>query len=141
MMKSNLQSMSSFQPSPAVAELEARRAAALEMGGPEGLAKQTSLGKLSARDRINQLLDAGSFVEMGMLAGKGRYDAQGRFSSFSPSNSVMGAGQIEGRRIVASADDFTIRGGSPSPTFLKTSTTGRVKCCCGSHTRDSERSR
>lgn len=116
MMKSNLQSMSSFQPSPAVAELEARRAAALEMGGPEGLAKQTSLGKLSARDRINQLLDAGSFVEMGMLAGKGRYDAQGRFSSFSPSNSVMGAGQIEGRRIVASADDFTIRGGSSEST-------------------------
>src|SRR5689334_12934161 len=99
-------------PHPAAAELEVRRAAALQMGGPEGLAKQASLGKLSARERIDRLLDAGSFSEMGMLAGKGRYDERGAFVSFSPANAVMGAGQVEGRRVVVSADDFTIRGGS-----------------------------
>lgn len=98
--------------SPAFAELEARRAAAMGMGGPEGLAKQASLGKLTARERIDRLLDPGSFVEMGMLAGKGHYDAHGRFESFSPANAIMGAGHVEGRRIVVSADDFTIRGGS-----------------------------
>lgn len=102
--------------SPALAELDARRAAALQMGGPEGLAKQASLGKLTARERIDRLLDAGSFVEMGMLAGKGRYNEHGRFVSFSPANSIMGAGQVEGRRIVVSADDFTIRGGSSEST-------------------------
>ncbi len=98
------------------AELDARRAAALQMGGPEGLAKQASLGKLSARERIARLLDPDSFVEMGMLAGKGRYDEHGRFVSFSPANAIMGAGQVEGRRIVVSADDFTIRGGSSEST-------------------------
>ena len=98
------------------AELDARRAAALQMGGGEGLAKQASLGKLTARERIDRLLDSGSFVEMGMLAGKGRYDEQGRFVASSPSNSVMGTGAIAGRRVVAAADDFTIRGGSSEST-------------------------
>jgi acetyl-CoA carboxylase carboxyltransferase component len=101
---------------PAFPELEQRRAAALAMGGPEGLAKQASLGKLSARERIDRLLDAGTFGEMGMLAGKGTYDAQGAFKSFSPANAIVGAGQIEGRRVVVSADDFTIRGGSSEST-------------------------
>ncbi|NML43377.1 propionyl-CoA carboxylase [Ramlibacter sp. G-1-2-2] len=101
---------------PAAAELDVRRAAALQMGGPEGLAKQASLGKLTARERIDRLLDAGSFSEMGMLAGKGRYDEHGAFVSFSPANAVMGAGQVQGRRVVVSADDFTIRGGSSEST-------------------------
>lgn len=101
---------------PAFAELDARRAAALGMGGPEGLAKQASLGKLTARERIDRLLDPGSFVEMGTLAGKGRYDQQGAFVSFSPANAVMGAGHVDGRRVVVSADDFTIRGGSSEST-------------------------
>lgn len=102
--------------SPAFAELDVRRAGALQMGGPEGVAKQASLGKLTARERIDRLLDPGSFVEMGMLTGKGRYDEHGRFVSFSPANAIMGAGQVEGRRIVISADDFTIRGGSSEST-------------------------
>lgn len=98
------------------AELDARRAAALQMGGAEGLAKQASLGKLSARERIARLLDAGTFAEMGMLAGKGRYDEHGRYLSSSPSNSIVGAGDVDGRRIVVAADDFTIRGGSSEST-------------------------
>lgn len=101
---------------PAVTELDTRRASALGMGGPEGLAKQASLGKLTARERIDCLLDPGSFVEMGMLAGKGRYDEHGAFISFTPANAVMGAGHVAGRRIVVSADDFTIRGGSSEST-------------------------
>lgn len=101
---------------PTFAELDARRAAALRMGGAEGLARQAALGKLNARERIDRLLDPGSFVEMGMLTGKGRYDEHGAFVSSSPANAVMGAGHVDGRRVVVSADDFTIRGGSSEST-------------------------
>ncbi len=97
-------------------ELEVRRTQALEMGGPEGIAKQHSLGKLTARERIDLLVDAGTFTEMGLLAGKGSYDAQGVFRSLKPSNAIMGTAEIAERRIVVSADDFTIRGGSSEST-------------------------
>lgn len=53
---------------------------------------------------------------MGALAGKGKYDAEGRFESFTPSNAVIGTARIQGRRISLSADDFTIRGGSSEST-------------------------
>lgn len=98
-------------------ELDKRRVAAMQMGGEEGLAKQASLGKLDARERIRRLLDPGTFMEMGALAGKGKYDKKGNFVSSSPSNAVMGSGEVEGRRIVVSADDFTIRGGSSESTI------------------------
>src|SRR3954468_19288486 len=101
---------------PAAAELDTRRAAALQMGGPDGLANQASLVKLTERERIERLLDAGTFSEMGMLAGKGRYDKHGVFESFTPANAVMGAGEVQGRRVMVSADDFTIRGGSSEST-------------------------
>ncbi|MET4578276.1 acyl-CoA carboxylase subunit beta [Ottowia thiooxydans] len=99
-----------------IAELDVRRAAAMQMGGSEGVAKQASLGKLTARERIDRLLDPDSFAEMGTLAGKGTYDKSGSFLSFSPANSVMGTGSIQQRRVVISADDFTIRGGSSEST-------------------------
>ena len=92
-------------------ELQARRQAALAQGGTEGVAKQHARGKLTARERIDRLLDAGSFCEMAMLAGKGSYDEHGEYKSFTPSNAVIGTGEIRSRRIVVSADDFTIRGG------------------------------
>lgn len=106
-----------FETEDSFAELDARRASALKMGGEEGLAKQAALGKLDARERIERFLDSGSFVEMGSLAGKGRYDQHGAFVSSSPANSVMGAGEVQGRRLVVSADDFTIRGGSSESTI------------------------
>ena len=97
-------------------ELQARRQAALAQGGTEGVAKQHARGKLTARERIDRLLDAGSFCEMAMLAGKGSYDEHGEYKSFTPSNAVIGTGEIRSRRIVVSADDFTIRGGSSEST-------------------------
>ena len=74
-------------------ELQARREAALAQGGPEGVAKQHARGKLTARERIDRLLDAGSFSEMAMLAGKGSYDEHGEYQSFTPSNAVIGTGE------------------------------------------------
>lgn len=95
-----------------VDEVKRRRALAREMGGPEKLARQRSQGKLNVRERIAALADGGSFRELGSLAGKARYGEDGQLESFSPSNMLVGRARIEGRPVVFSADDFTVRGGA-----------------------------
>jgi acetyl-CoA carboxylase carboxyltransferase component len=92
-------------------ELQRRVARAREMGGPENIARQHAGGKLTVRERIERLLDPGSFHETGALVGKPSYD-EGRLVSFVPSNFVLGTGRIEGRRIIVGGDDFTVRGGA-----------------------------
>jgi len=93
-------------------ELARRRAAADEMGGAEKVARQKDRGKLTARERIAGLLDPDSFREIGKIAGRGRYDENGELSLFSPSNFIFGRGRINGAAVVATADDFTVRGGA-----------------------------
>ncbi|MDB4977351.1 MAG: putative biotin dependent acyl-CoA carboxylase [Myxococcaceae bacterium] len=95
-----------------VDELRRRQALAREMGGPEKLARQRSHGKLNVRERIAQLADGGSFREIGSLAGKAKYSEAGELESFQPSNLLVGRARIEGRPVVFSADDFTVRGGA-----------------------------
>ena len=53
---------------PLVADLAARREAALGMGGPERVERQRSLGKWPVRERLDALLDPGTFTEFGLLA-------------------------------------------------------------------------
>jgi len=93
-------------------ELNRRRALAEDMGGAEKVARQHSRGKMDARARIDGLLDPGSFREIGKIAGRGSYDADGELTGFAASNFIFGRGDIDGRAVVASADDFTVRGGS-----------------------------
>ena len=93
-------------------ELRRREALAEKMGGEEKLARQKSKGKLNARERIAALTDPGSFREIGKIAGRGVYDAQGDLSDASPSNFIFGRAQINGAPVVATADDFTVRGGA-----------------------------
>ena len=93
-------------------EIRRRQALAAEMGGPERVERQRSRGKLTVRERITALLDPGSFREWGSLAGEGRYVADGSLESFRASSCLAGRGTIDGRTVVVSADDFTIRGGS-----------------------------
>ena len=95
-----------------VAELRARELLAEAMGGAEKVARQHGRGKLDARARIAGLVDAGSFREIGKIAGKGHYDADGGLTGLSPSNLIYGRANIDGRPVVASADDFTVRGGA-----------------------------
>ena len=95
-----------------VDEVKRRRALAREMGGAEKLARQKAQGKLNVRERIAALADGGSFREIGSIAGKGRYAEDGTLDSFSPSNMLVGRARIEGRAVVFSADDFTVRGGA-----------------------------
>lgn len=76
-----------------------------------GVVRQRSRGKLTCRERIDLLLDDGSFREIGSLAGFSSYDDAGAVAAFTPSNHVGGRGAIEGRGTVVCADDFTSRGG------------------------------
>lgn len=99
-----------------IEEIRRRQRMAAEMGGAERVERQRSRGKLTVRERIASLLDAGSFREWGSLAGEGRYDVDGRLEGFRASSCLVGRGEIDGRTVVVSADDFTIRGGS-SETF------------------------
>lgn len=97
---------------PEIDELHRRETLAREMGGPEKVARQHNQGKLTVRERIARLLDADTFHETGALAGSATYDEQGALTSFIPANFVYGTGLIDGRRVVVSGDDFTVRGGS-----------------------------
>ncbi|MGB5104030.1 MAG: carboxyl transferase domain-containing protein [Steroidobacteraceae bacterium] len=93
-------------------EIHRRQRLAAEMGGRERVERQRSRGKLTVRERIAALLDDGSFREWGSLAGEGQYDANGQLTGFRASSCLTGRGEIDGRTVVVSADDFTIRGGS-----------------------------
>ena len=101
---------------PEIEEIEQRRAIAEQLGGPDAIARQHSLGKLTVRERIARLVDDGSFREFGALTGKVSYGPDGSRQSFIPSNSVIGVGRIDKRKVCISADDFTIRGGSSEST-------------------------
>jgi len=76
-----------------------------------GVVRQRTRGKLTCRERIDRLLDPGTFREIGSLAGFTSYDADGRIVGFTPASHVGGWGKIEGRTSVVCADDFTSRGG------------------------------
>ena len=95
-----------------VAELHRRSGLAEKMGGEDKVARQHEFGKLTIRERIDRIADPGSFHEIGKLAGVGEYDDQGEMQGFTPSNFVFGTAAIDGRPVIISGDDFTVRGGS-----------------------------
>jgi len=101
---------------PEVEEIKRRRKLAKQMGGAENVDRHHRSGKLTARERILQILDPDSFKEMGALTGAVKYDDQGRLIEFTPTNVIIGSGRINDRRVVVSAEDFTVRGGSSEAT-------------------------
>ena len=82
------------------------------MGGEERVARQHASGRLTVRERIERLLDPGSFHETGALAGRASYGPDGELTDFLPANTVVGQGRIERRRVALQGDDFTVRGGA-----------------------------
>ena len=80
----------------------------MEAGGAEAIALQHELGKLTARERIDYLVDEGSFEELGSLVRDPRAD-MGELSKPSPSDGVvMGTAEINGRQVMVYATDFTV---------------------------------
>ena len=98
-------------------ELRRREAMAREMGGPDKVKRQHDGGRLTVRERVDALLDRGSFHEVGAIAGRAEYGPDGALKAFTPSNCVMGRGKVDGRPIVVVGDDFTVRGGSADATI------------------------
>lgn len=97
---------------PEILEIQRRTELAKGMGGAANIQRQHDGGKLTVRERIDRLVDAGSFAETGVLAGKAEYDDEGNLTSFLPANFVAGFARIDGRRVVVGGDDFTVRGGA-----------------------------
>ncbi|WP_035727323.1 acyl-CoA carboxylase subunit beta [Eisenibacter elegans] len=93
----------------ALAELARRQAQALAMGGAEKIARQHSLGRMTVRERIDYLLDRGSFYETGLLAQSQLPEARDKTPA---DGKVCGYGTIEGQTVGISADDATVMAGA-----------------------------
>jgi acetyl-CoA carboxylase carboxyltransferase component len=98
-------------------ELRRREAFAKELGGPERVKRQHDGGRLTIRERVARLADAGTFRELGKIAGRATYDAQNNLESLTPSNFIFGRARVDGRPVIIGGDDFTVRGGSADATI------------------------
>ncbi|MGZ6141922.1 MAG: acyl-CoA carboxylase subunit beta [Myxococcales bacterium] len=95
-----------------IEELRRREELARRMGGADKVQRQHEAGKLTVRERIEKLLDPGSFHEIGATTGKARYGEDGELLDLVPANFVFGRGRVDGRTVVVGGDDFTVRGGA-----------------------------
>lgn len=95
-----------------IIELRKREELAKQMGGEERVVRHRRQGKLTVRERIEKLVDPGSFHETGALAGKSKYDENSNLIEFTPANFVTGTAYLNDRKVVIGADDFTVRGGA-----------------------------
>ena len=96
---------------PEIDELNYRRQLAQRMGGEENIERHHSRGKLTIRERIDKFVDPGSFQEIGGLAGTAVYKDE-KLADFRPAPHVIGICTVNGRKVVLTGGDFTIRGGA-----------------------------
>ena len=97
-------------------QLHERRAAARLGGGEEKIAKQHERGKLTARERIDLLVDEGTFVELG-VHGRPHFAQRAMDNVEAPADGVVtGWGDIDGRTCCVAAYDFTVMAGSMGMT-------------------------
>jgi propionyl-CoA carboxylase beta chain len=94
-----------------------RYAAARKGGGDERVAKQHAAGKLTARERLETLLDPGSFEELDALVVHRCTDFGMETQRIPGDGVVTGHGRIDGRPVFVFSQDFTVFGGSLSETF------------------------
>ncbi|MFC1822363.1 carboxyl transferase domain-containing protein, partial [Thermodesulfobacteriota bacterium] len=91
-----------------VEELHLKRTSTLDEARPHAVERQSKLGKLTARQRVNLLVDPGTFFEFGQLA-----EAVHFIKRESPADGVIiGVGKVNGRKVAVLAFDFTVMGGS-----------------------------
>ena len=102
-----------------IAELKARKEEALHAGSPRSVARQHQKGKLTARERIEYLLDEGTFQELDMLA-RHRAHGMGLEETRPYTDGVItGFGNIDGRRVCVFSQDFTVFGGALGEVFAE----------------------
>ena len=100
-----------------IQELIERREKARMGGGEKAIAKQHEKGKFTARERINMLLDEGSFEELDMFVQHRCTNFGMDAQHFDGDGVVTGQGTIDGRLVYVFAQDFTVSGGSLSKTM------------------------
>src|ERR1700757_939521 len=100
-------------------ELERRRALARAGGGERRIAAQHAKGKLTARERIDLLLDEDSFEEFDMFVEHRSHDFGMQDQRFPGDGVVTGWGTINGRVVYVFAKDFTVFGGSLSEAHAR----------------------
>ncbi|HUY85811.1 MAG TPA: acyl-CoA carboxylase subunit beta [Acidimicrobiales bacterium] len=102
-----------------LAELAARKQEALNAGSPRAVERQHSKGKLTARERVEYLLDEGSFQELDMLA-RHRAFGTGLDDTRPYTDGVItGFGTIDGRKVCVFSQDFTVFGGALGEVFAE----------------------
>jgi len=97
-------------------DLRARRQRIRQGGGPDKVAKQHAEGKLTARERLELLIDEGSWVELG-IHGRPHFSQAAMAGREAPADGVItGYGRIDGRLAAVAAYDFTVLAGSMGMT-------------------------
>src|ERR1700719_2407297 len=103
----------------ALARLDEMNRLSLEGGGATRIAKQHEAGKLTARERVDLLLDPGSFVEMDRFVVHRCTDFDMDKNKILGDGVVTGWGLVDGRKVVVFAQDFTVIGGSLSSAYAE----------------------
>ncbi|HTX31311.1 MAG TPA: acyl-CoA carboxylase subunit beta [Solirubrobacteraceae bacterium] len=101
---------------PLAEDLKARREKIRQGGGPEKIAAQHERDKLTARERLDLLIDSGTFVELG-IHGRPHFSQRAMEGREAPADGVItGYGKVDGRLIAVAAYDFTVMAGSMGMT-------------------------
>ncbi|PRP83861.1 hypothetical protein PROFUN_08892 [Planoprotostelium fungivorum] len=120
-------STTQVKPKTAVELLEEKRTKAMQGGGADRIAKQHEKGKLTARERVELLLDSGSFREYDMFVEHRCTDFGMEKQKFAGDGVITGHGTINGKLVYVFSQDFTVFGGSLSETHAE-------KICKNNHT-------
>ena len=103
----------------AIKQLDDMRAKALEGGGNKRIQQQHNKGKLSARERLDILLDKDSFTELDMFVRHRSNDFGMEKNRILTDGVITGYGEIDGRKVMVFSQDFTVFGGSLSEAFAE----------------------
>ena len=95
-----------------IENLNERKEKVMKGGGDKAIEKQHSIGKLTARERINRLLDDGSFHEYDLFIQHDAREFGMASKEMAGDGVVIGTGTVAGRPIAVFAQDFTVAGGS-----------------------------
>jgi acetyl-CoA carboxylase carboxyltransferase component len=96
-------------------ELERRRAVALGMGGPERIARHHASGRLTARERLDLLVDPGTFYELGLLA-----EPEQRREQPAPADAIVaGLAKVSGRKVCVLSVDATVLAGTTGQVNMR----------------------
>jgi acetyl-CoA carboxylase carboxyltransferase component len=101
-----------------LADLEQRRDAAIHAGSERSVQRQHDKGKMLARERIEYLLDEGSFHELDMLARHRAHDVGLEERPYTD-GIITGWGTVDGRKVFVASQDFTVFGGALGEVFAE----------------------